>query len=238
MENHFLFLGNVAAHLVALMSGIASFIIATIEAARKRPLSERVFWIIGAICIVASFDLAWQDEHRNAQVLINEKSSLASSYGTCRSDLKVADEQVQFFEKQTGIGLTNFNRQQTTLNTCVVALGRSNVKQPLRITVREADIPVKTTSERNGAGHPSVLVMDTNMIITPVHGTLTCNRPFTFMGTSFARGPYVGMTEDPKMIGYNKARIDIEMPAWNPDTPLIVLLVNDGELGPCEFKLD
>lgn len=78
MHNHFLFIGNSFAHLVASMSGIASFIFAIIEHIRKKQIETWAFAIVGSICLIVAFDQSWQDEHRNAEVLIAEKSSLVS----------------------------------------------------------------------------------------------------------------------------------------------------------------
>jgi hypothetical protein len=152
--------------------------------------------------------------------------------------LKIASGQARFFEKQADINSSNFDVQHSTLNSCVVALGRSNAPQPLQITVKEAPFSVKGKSEHLGESSPSALVMQTNRLISPVHGTLTCNRQFTFVDAVYAMGPQWEITAAKNMIGPNKARIEIESPAWNPETPLVVLIVSTGDLSPCEFKLD
>jgi hypothetical protein len=238
MGQHFLFLGNVAAHLVALMSGIASFLLAAVQAIRKKPIWENVFWIAGGLCLFVAFDQAWQDEHRNTQTVIAEKATFAASYGSCSSDLKIASAQTQFFEKQANMGMTNFNTQQETLNSCVVSLGRSNAPEPIKITVKEAAFSVKGQSAHVGNGSPSALVLETNQIITPVHGTLTCNRPFSLLDAEFAMGPHWTLSASKTVIAPNKARLEIETPAWNPGTPLVFLVFSAGDLSPCDFKLD
>jgi len=83
MGDHFLFFHNVSAHLVALMSGIVSFGIGIWEKAKKNsnPIHARAFWIIAALCLIVAFDEAWQDEHRNAQVVIAEKALEVSAKG-------------------------------------------------------------------------------------------------------------------------------------------------------------
>jgi hypothetical protein len=54
---HFWFLGNVAAHWVALMSGIASVIVATYETIKKRAIVARAFWLVALICLATACDL-------------------------------------------------------------------------------------------------------------------------------------------------------------------------------------
>jgi hypothetical protein len=73
MHDHLLFIGNALAHLVASMSGLVSFAIAVYEATRKKKFETWAFFGLGAICLVVAFDQAWQDEHRNAQLLVSQK---------------------------------------------------------------------------------------------------------------------------------------------------------------------
>jgi len=56
MREHWLFIWNVGAHLVASMSGVASFAFAMWEHTRKRVIESRVFFIVGALCLVVAFE--------------------------------------------------------------------------------------------------------------------------------------------------------------------------------------
>jgi len=58
------------------MSGIASFVFATIEHVRNKKIESRAFFGVGVLCLIVAFDQAWQDEHNNVKVLIAEKSAL------------------------------------------------------------------------------------------------------------------------------------------------------------------
>jgi hypothetical protein len=78
MRVHLLFSYNVLTHLVASMSGFVSFCLAIYEAAKGKKFETWAFFVIGAICLIVAFDQSWQDEHRNAEVLIAEKSALTS----------------------------------------------------------------------------------------------------------------------------------------------------------------
>jgi hypothetical protein len=70
------FLWNVSSHLVASMSGIASFIFSAYEHAGKRKISSRVFLVVGILFLIVAFDQAWTDEHNNSTILIGEKAAL------------------------------------------------------------------------------------------------------------------------------------------------------------------
>src|SRR5260370_42080082 len=76
MHDHLRFIWNVAAHLVASMSGIASFMFSMYEHVKGKRLESRAFFVVGVLCLVIAFDQAWQDEHNNIKVLIGEKSTL------------------------------------------------------------------------------------------------------------------------------------------------------------------
>jgi hypothetical protein len=52
MHNHFLFAGNVLAHFVASMSGIASFMFAMYEHVRNKKIESRIFFGVGILCLV------------------------------------------------------------------------------------------------------------------------------------------------------------------------------------------
>jgi hypothetical protein len=67
--DHWLFIRNVSAHLVASMSGNASFGVAIYEAIKDKKVESRIFFAIGAFFLVYAFDQAWQDEHRKVQTL-------------------------------------------------------------------------------------------------------------------------------------------------------------------------
>jgi hypothetical protein len=74
--------------------------------------------------------------------------------------------------------------------------------------------------------------------VTPVHGTLQCNDSFALFDAGLAlSGTSVVEQMRPEIIGYNKARISIEAPAWNPGTPIVVVVGKKGALSPCTFTL-
>ena len=78
MHDHWLFIWNVLGHLVASMSGVASFLLSMWEHTRQKKIESRIFFAVGVICLIVAFDQAWQDEHRNSQILIAEKAQLTS----------------------------------------------------------------------------------------------------------------------------------------------------------------
>lgn len=78
MYTHWLFLYNVLVHLVASMSSLVSFGISVYEAFKGKKFETWAFFAIGTLCLIIAFDQAWQDEHRNSEILKAEKSAAAS----------------------------------------------------------------------------------------------------------------------------------------------------------------
>ena len=96
MQHHWLFFGNVAAHWVALMSGIASVIVATYENIREKPILARWFWVVALVCLAGACDGAWRDEHRNSEVLIGEKLALSAENGSLKAKLDERQREVDW----------------------------------------------------------------------------------------------------------------------------------------------
>jgi hypothetical protein len=77
MSDLFSFLGAVASHWVALMSGIVSLLITLVLRIKKVEPRDKIFWSIAAFCFFIAFFLAWRDEHvsvqNTKQELVREK---------------------------------------------------------------------------------------------------------------------------------------------------------------------
>jgi hypothetical protein len=67
------FLGAVASHWVALMSGIVSLLITLVLRIKKVEPRDKIFWSIAALSFLLAFFLTWRDEHVS---LINTKQEL------------------------------------------------------------------------------------------------------------------------------------------------------------------
>src|SRR6267154_4801759 len=63
MHDQWGFIQSVFAHVVASMSGVASFVFSLIERIRKKKLSSRIFFAVGILCLIIAFYQAWEDEH-------------------------------------------------------------------------------------------------------------------------------------------------------------------------------
>jgi hypothetical protein len=246
MGIHVLFIGNVLSHLVALMSGIASFAIAVWQAVKKHKISERIFWVIGALCLLMAFDQSWQDEHRNTQVVIVEKASEVGAKNSCFNDLRVQDAYVKGVEslnssqRQTIDNQRNVNeKQQSAVNSCVISLGKMNPVINTKIVV--LNVPIGEVTKHYREAYYSEMIITTNRLIRPV-GNLKCDKSFAPVDP-----PQVPtLWQGPTMIGYAPAvsvsdheyqiRITNTGGDWGPNSPIFFRVTSDfNNLGECTF---
>jgi hypothetical protein len=251
-----LFIADVAAHLVALMSGIASFIIAGIEAFRQKPLVARCFWIAGGVCLLVAFDQAWQDEHRNALAAIADKAAVTGLANSCAQDSRVAQtylrgvEGLNFEQRQTIDNLELVNgKQQSAVNSCVVSLGKLNPRVNLKTAVLYIPVGSNISPGVGRLAPPvrlnvGVLVISTNQRTEPL-GRLECTGPFNpstpeipmIKGqmASFNAGSSATRISDREY----EIRVSQMGSEWGPTTPLYMLVQTTNEsLGACTFQAE
>lgn len=256
MGIHFLFLGNVAAHLVALMSGIASFVLATVQAVRKSPLSARIFWVVGALCLLFAFDQAWQDEHRNTQAVAVEKAAAVSSATSCIQDARVE----QVYTK----GLQSLNdsqratidneqlvngRQQSAVNSCVISLGKMNPIVNREISVIKIPVAMRDATSNRFVGmftphkvYVAELIITTNQTEARPVGDLRCQNSFSI--DSDPQLPMLASTaltggSAPQRISDREYGIRVFNTGseWGPNSPIFMAVSSVSEtVGSCTFR--
>ncbi len=244
MGNQILFFGNVFAHLVVLMSGIVSFIFATVAAIRKRPLIERWFWVAGAICLIAAFDSAWQDEHRNTQTVIAEKSVLASAENSCQQNALIADAYKRGLESANLTERQTIDKQQIAVNSCVVSLGKMNPIVNTRTPVVSFIVAFSTPKDRFGLPQKlnwyGIVIM-TNRKLEPV-GKLSCDKPFTVGDAQLHIQASSAMIGPPTIKKISDTAFDIRISNtgadWEDGNPITVSASSVSESLNCSFNTD
>ena len=99
------------------MSGIASFIMATWEHAKGRRIESRVFFVVGFLFLIVAFDQAWQDEHRNSQILQAEKSTQSSEAGFWKQQSYEKDASLRSRDELLSKNFSVLSDTQTSLAT-------------------------------------------------------------------------------------------------------------------------
>jgi len=254
MHNVPLFIGNVAAHLVALMSGIASFIFATIEQVRNKPILARWFWVVGAVCLLSACEQAWQDEHRNTQAAENDKAVVASQNATCgvnylvEQALYAGSQDLVRSQRETidKLQLSGF-AQQRDVSSCVVSLGKMNPIVRLKITVIMD--PFATMDTQGHVDPPRAskkkqmteLFVVTNVEQQNFRGLLACARPFTIAAGPFINSESLAITSGtpqpiPKGDRAYEMRVEQSNTVWNTSHPAYLRVISDTpNPGGCTF---
>lgn len=222
MHNHWLFIGNVAAHLVALMSGIASFFIGIYEKGKNRPVATKAFWAIAVLCLLFAFDQAWQDEHRNTQAVIQEKSDAWTKFSTCDKQLAV-DEAV--LKTNQGTMMTQqalLSGQQDTFNKCMLTLGMKSTPEPPRVDVQWLTMGEQHDKDNKPVSQTLVFVGRTNRPLPEVRHKLKCPFPFKFHTAGLSEKDRLAFLFENGQDSDTEASFSIQR-AWQMDQTLVIV---------------
>jgi hypothetical protein len=196
LQNLQAYFSAVAVQLLTILAGTA----ATVFLDQFRRLARRKKWIIDewpdlwwlyivmAFTCFASFQ-AWEDEHtsnlaRREDVL---KQKLLTAVAESHADEERQDTRFCQFQKDVLNGAVarqgvNFNGQQGTLNTCVVALAKINTPEPL-ITVpyllgkSTVARPDRGRDQSSQAVEITSYLLITNKKIIPTRVLVSCDVP-------------------------------------------------------------
>jgi hypothetical protein len=225
MHEHWLFISNVAAHLVASMSGVASFVFAIIEHARNKKIETWAFCIVGTLCLIIGFDQAWQDEHNNVKVLIGEKSALVQERDFWKEQSYAKDAMLQSRDQLLAQNYTALIGEQTTANKSQTSLAQLSGK------ILNLDKPVKQkfTIGKNGWEPPTKQWSHIGQYIVmsnlPIRANISvkCDIPFTIIDASIVDGGPHFPNSIVQFDAYSW-RINIPSPLITAETPLIITI--------------
>lgn len=222
---HWLFAGNVFAHLVASMSGLASFGIAVYEALKGKKFEGWAFFTVGAICLIVAFDQAWQDEHRNAEVVIAQRASAEAGQNFWKDQSYMKDEAIRVRDgllAQNFSTLSGTERSLSDLSNKVL-----DVTKPEKLKITPFFLGQITENAQPGKFSGDWIVI-TNRSVSPVHMAVKCEHGYTAIG---ARILGVGAQS-----GGGTGDIGIDSPPWTPSNPLLVTIYSDKkDVGLCRF---
>jgi hypothetical protein len=224
MHTHWMFLFNVLAHLVASMSGLASFAFSFWEHARQKKLESRVFFIVGFLCLIVAFDQAWQDEHRNSQILIAEKASAVSEKDFWKDqsyqkdhDLRSRDDVIAKSSAALIGEQSTENQTQTVLAQLANKIIDINKPEHLHVAVHQMVI--------NAVQSPvlAVIVAETNKRVVGAKGTLTCLTPYVASQIEMITG-MMNFSPSYTLSGLT-TKFDFGGNAWSPNDPVLFVVV-------------
>jgi hypothetical protein len=239
VHTHWLFAWNVLSHLVASMSGIASFMFSMWEHVRGKKIESRAFFIVGVLCLMIAFDQAWQDEHNNIKVLIGEKSSLWQERDFWKNQSYDKDASLRTRDE---LLTKNYNVLADNLSSLTALSNRlADVAkpEPLKIDVMRWSLSTTFAATNVAKVRFWVLVLISNKTIFPTRGTITCDAPFTPMtSTILTHGNVMRMDywqPDPKSI-----HVEFSYPPWSAKNPLVVAVYTPmtKDIQNCSYKPD
>lgn len=224
MHNHWLFAWNVLAHWVASMSSIVSFTLGVVELLRNRKTEAWIFWAIACLFLTMAFDQAWQDEHRNAELLKTEKSSAVGDREFWKS---------QSYEKDSALRQCgqSVNGLQGTLNLCVSGSVEKLKKGQLALVASKMIVPDIPKYAR----FQQILLMSNQPV--EVEFRVHCDSEIAFVSAALLNTSTVMGGRGGGRISPTDWDISIGAPLLTPSTPLDVVVYYSGAKEPtCSFS--
>jgi hypothetical protein len=184
------FLGNVLAHWIALMSGLFSLVLALIGQAKKwRREVPRLFWVFAAFAVYVSCFQAWKDEHRNSEVLKQEKAALTGENNTCTFERALLERDVQSLNSihatdadSVANGRKTIDHQVAQIGQCLIDEGKMNpvINTKFKVLVipfKDADVSYNAPPVPNQSVKWYMMLIQVNRRQEP-YGTLSCAQQF------------------------------------------------------------
>jgi hypothetical protein len=239
MQNQMLFIGNVFWHLVASMSGIASFGLSMWERGRNKVVESRIFFAVGLLCLIVAFDQAWQDEHRNASSLVEEKSRLIQERDFWKSQSYDKDSSLRARDEMLSKNYGVLAATQASLANLSNRLLDAAGPVPRKVDVMRWQIPITYTFANTGKVRFSVLEVITNKAISPVRGDLSCDKDFTVV-TKNVLTHGSSMQMDYTVLSPKSVHVEFSYPPVSAEHPLVFFVYNreGSDINECSFELD
>lgn len=238
MHNHFLFIGNVFAHWVATMSSVVSFTLGIVEYVRDRKTEAWIFTIIASLFLIVSFDAAWQDEHRNANLLTAEKASAYGEREFWKQQSYAKDASLRNRDDLLAQNFGVLQQTQSSLATLSNRLLDVAKPEPFHADVMRWQIP-GVLHTPDGPVQLWALVLVGNRTIAETKGTFTCDSDFTALDSHIVTRTG-SLRTDYQQTTPTSVRVEYIYPPWGPKNPLVFAIATKQghDIKSCSFKLD
>jgi hypothetical protein len=239
VHNHLLFIWNVAAHLVASMSGVVSFGIAIYEAIKNQKIQSWVFFALGALFLILACDQAWQDEHSNVKVLIGEKSSLWQERDFWKDQSYQKDQSLRTRDDLLAKNYTALTQTQSSFALLSNRLLDVAGPTPRKLDTHRWKIPQTYTFANVGRVQFWTLVVTSNRALSPAKGTISCDADFKLIETTLlTHGATMSAGYD--TLSPRAVHVDFVYPPLSAENPLVffVFTKEGAEINECSFAPD
>lgn len=216
------------------MSSIVSFTLGVVEYWRERKTEGWIFFAIAGLFLVFAFDQAWQDEHRNASVLEQQKSFLAAENSRLSGVDAAKDVDIRRLTESISESSTAIAKTQSSY----ADLGNRilDISKPDKLKTKALFIGwIHGTEDPKRASFTGSWIVLTNRIVTPVLMTVTCDHPVVdvFGGPMEASATMSGSGRG--QLAPGKFEIGVGSPAWTPTEPLLVTVRTNSPKLNCDF---
>jgi hypothetical protein len=189
------------------------------------PLQKRLLTgIVIGLLFVACFQ-AWVDEHNNSEELIKEKAVLSSQSNFWMGQSYAKDEAIR---QMSALLAQNFSTlsgtQQSLSNLSNKILDLSTPKPRIDLFALRIQVP----PEQKGLFARHFLVL-TNRIVTPLKFRFTCDHVRLYSVEAVILPPGAMMGGTTPVGDEHSFDVDISMPAWTSDNPLVLETVMDSD---------
>jgi hypothetical protein len=233
-----LFIYNVAAHWVASMSSVVSFTLGIIETIRNRKTEGRIFFSVAGLFLILAFDQAWQDEHRNSELLKAEKAVASSEKNFWESQSYQKDNSLRVRDELLTQNYEVLAQTQSSLAELSNKLVDIAKPAPFKADVMRWKIPAVLHTP-SGPTEITVLVLIGNRTMDETRGTFSCDKPFTGLtSTILTHGS--AMRADWEQKTPTSVHVEYSYPPWSKSNPLVfsVATPQGKDVENCSFKLD
>jgi len=214
--------------------GFGFFLLHLYERNRGKTMTPKKYGMVlfCSFWFFATFS-AWHDAQKNLRNVIGQREKDTSNLGECNSDLRAervltSSWQGRFSDQQKVIN--DFQgpqlQQQATLSTCVVALGKVNSPEPIRIMNRVMPIE-KLPNTVHSTTEAGVLIAETNRRIAAFSGKIVCPQPFFVQQIALLQGAMSQSPSYQQKPGQTVLAMDFSGSAWDTQQPLVAFVAGD-----------
>jgi hypothetical protein len=221
--------------------GILVLVIWAGELLKKRPIRPKAFAFLLVIGLLISAFSTWRDEHQRTENALREKAAALAQTNECDKDRIGKSALADGYSRQISDQRITLDRQQSSLDQCVVALGTASKPTPVRThtTLTELSNPRLSFVNQTGKREKMWLALVTvNQPVSPFKGTLECGKAVSFVAETMAGNPTPFIVSH-GAVSDHKCELGFLSPTWTEQSPLIFTLMTTGEdPGNCEFVLE
>lgn len=199
------------------MSSIVAFTLGIIEYVRNRKTEGWIFGVIAGLFLVVSFDAVWQDEHRNSEILIQQKADLVSTNNQLNGLNRSQDTSIRELITSISTSNTAIANTQTAFASLSNRVPDISKPEPMRIITTGERLPYWDEP------HPKefLFIAFPNKVVAQLKALVECDQPIaTARAYIVGSDVFMGHTS----VENGKAFVYLTNPVWGPTSPAVVYL--------------